>query len=290
MIDTDMEAIHPQTQIGLVSLTVADFGRSLSYYEQNIGLSLLHQEGNVAVLGTGKRPLLELVEQPGAKLSRGTTGLYHFALLVPSRLELAKTFKHLVDTETPLGGFSDHSVSEAIYLSDPDGNGIEIYRDRPQKEWPRQNGRLQMNTLPLDLQSLIGELNGRSPQWAGLHPNTKMGHIHLHVRDLDEAEDFYSNILGFERIMRYGTAAGFVSAGGYHHHIGLNTWAGKDAPPPPQGAVGLRHYHIILPAQAALDTVASRLHAHDIPVEPRDNGLFLRDPSQNGIMLKGQSS
>ncbi|VAW31264.1 Glyoxalase family protein [hydrothermal vent metagenome] len=281
-----METIHPQTQIGLVSLTVADFGRSLPYYQGSIGLKLLRQDGNVVQMGVGKRPLLELVEQPEAMLPRGTTGLYHFALLVPSRLELAKTFKNLVDSKTDLGGFSDHSVSEALYLSDPDGNGIEIYRDRPPEEWPRQNGRLQMNTQPLDLQSLMGELNGRSPQWQGLHPDTKMGHIHLHIRDLDEAEDFYCNKLGFERIMRYGAAAGFVSAGGYHHHIGLNSWAGQGAAAPPANAAGLRHFQILLPTQTALDTVKHRLQANNLSTESHHDGLFLHDPSQNRILLK----
>jgi catechol 2,3-dioxygenase len=281
-----MEAIHPNTQIGLVSLTVADFGRSLPYYIQNIGLKLLSREDNVALLGAAERPLLELVEKPGATLPRGTTGLYHFALLVPSRLELAKTFKNLVDTETPLGGFSDHSVSEAIYLSDPDGNGIEIYRDRPRDEWPWQNGRLQMNTLPLDLQSLMGELNGRSPQWQGIHDGTKMGHIHLHIRNVDEAEQFYCDILGFDRIMRYGPSAGFVSAGGYHHHIGLNTWAGAGAPPPPATAAGLRSYQIILPSQTALDVVVQRLKENALAHEPQDSGIALQDPSKNNLLLK----
>lgn len=284
-----MEMIDPQTQLGIVSLKVADFRQSLPYYTQNIGLRLLQQEENKAILGTTERPLLELVELPGATLPRGTTGLYHFALLVPSRLELAKTFKNLIDTKTPLGGFSDHSVSEAIYLSDPDGNGIEIYRDRQRDEWPRLNGRLQMNTMPLDLQSLIGELNGRSPAWQGIHPGTKIGHIHLHIRDLDEAEAFYSGVLGFERIMRYGAAAGFVAAGGYHHHIGLNTWAGKGAPPPSAEAVGLRHYQIILPTESALEAVTARLAKNNVAVEQQPDGLFLHDPSQNGILLKVQA-
>ena len=290
MMDTTMETIHSQTQIGLVSLTVANFGRSLPYYERNIGLKLLRREGNVALLGTAERPLLELVEQPDATLPRGTTGLYHFALLVPSRLVLAKTFKNLVDTETPLGGFSDHGVSEAIYLSDPDGNGIEIYRDRPRHEWPRQNGRLQITTLPLDLQNLIGELNGRSPQWQGLQPDTKMGHIHLHIRDLNEAENFYTKVLGFEHVSRYGTTAGFVSAGGYHHHIGLNTWAGQGVSAPPRGAVGLRYYQIIVPSQTALDPIKKRLIESNVSVESCDEGLSLHDPSQNGIILKVQAS
>lgn len=281
-----MKAIHPNTHIGLVSLTVADFGRSLPYYTRNIGLKLLSRDGQAATLGTAERPLLELVEQPGAILPRGTTGLYHFALLVPSRLELARTFKNLVDNETPLSGFSDHSVSEAIYLSDPDGNGIEIYRDRQREEWPRQNGRLQMNTLPLDLQSLVGELNGQSREWHGLHDGTTMGHIHLHIRDVDEAEAFYCDILGFERVMRYGPSAGFVAAGGYHHHIGLNTWAGKDAPPPPTGSAGLRFYQIVLPTQAALETRLPRLQENKVIYQNLDSGLALQDPSGNNLQLK----
>ncbi len=280
-----MEAIHPNTQIGLVSLTVADFGRSLPYYTRNIGLKLLSREDQVAILGTAERPLLELIEQPGVTLPRNTTGLYHFALLVPSRLELAKTFKNLVETETPLGGFSDHSVSEAIYLSDPDGNGIEIYRDRLREEWPMQNGRLQMNTLPLDLQSLIGELNGQAHDWRGLHDGTKMGHIHLHIRNVAEAEAFYCDILGFERIMRYGPSAGFIAAGGYHHHIGLNTWAGAGAPPPPAGSAGLRYFQIMLPTQAALEAVAQRLQEQDVAYEKQDGSLALQDPSENHLRL-----
>jgi catechol 2,3-dioxygenase len=280
-----MEAIHPKTQIGLVSLTVADFDRSLHYYTRNIGLKLLNRQDQVAILGTAERPLLELIEKPDATLPRGTTGLYHFALLVPSRLELARTFKNLVDAETPLGGFSDHSVSEAIYLSDPDGNGIEIYRDRRREEWPVQNGRLQMNTLPLDLQSLIGELNGKSREWHGLHDGTKMGHIHLHIRNVDEAEAFYCDILGFERIMRYGPSAGFVSAGGYHHHIGLNTWAGKGAPPPPEGSAGLRYFQILLPSQDALTAVEQRLMENSVSYEQKDGSLTVQDPSKNNLLL-----
>ena len=280
-----MDTIHPQTQIGVTFLKVTDVARSISYYTHNIGLTLLSQEARTAVLGTTERPLLELTEQPNAVTASNTTGLYHFALLVPNRLELAKTFKNLVDTDTPLGGFSDHSVSEAIYLSDPDGNGIEIYRDRSREEWPRQNGRLQMDTLPLDLQSLIGELKGHSYEWQGLHPGTKMGHIHLHIRNVEEAEDFYCDVLGFERVMRYGPSAAFVSAGGYHHHIGLNTWAGVGAPPPPPQAVGLRYYQILLPSPAATEEVIKRLDNKQIPYAKQNNGILLSDPSQNQILL-----
>ncbi|WP_420631265.1 VOC family protein [Candidatus Leptofilum sp.] len=285
-----MKAIHPRTQIGLVSLKVADLGRSLPFYTHNIGLKLLQQEGNTAVLGTTERPLLELIEQPGATPPGGTTGLYHFALLVPSRLELARVFKNLVETRTRFQGFSDHSVSEAIYLGDLDGNGIEIYRDRQREAWPMQNGRLQMGTLPLDLESLAGELNGRPEPWTGIHPNTVMGHIHLHVRDLDEAEDFYCNSLGFERVMRYGASAGFVSAGGYHHHIGLNTWAGRGVPASSPEAVGLRHYQILLPDQPALDAVTERMAKSGIAHKTEAKSFIVGDPSQNEIVLKVATS
>jgi catechol 2,3-dioxygenase len=147
-----------------------------------------------------------------------------------------------------------------------------------------------MNTLPLDLQSLIGELNGRSPKWHGLHDGTKMGHIHLHIRNVDEAEQFYSDILGFDRMMRYGPSASFVSAGGYHHHIGLNTWAGAGAPPPPAGSAGLRSYEIILPTQTALETVAHRLQENGVAYGKQDGRITLQDPSKNNLLLKVQTS
>ena len=285
-----MEAIHEKTHIGLVSLKVADFGRSLPFYTCNIGLKLLQQDGDTAVLGTTQRPLLELIQQPNATPPGGTTGLYHFALLVPNRLELSRTFKNLVETRTRFQGFSDHSVSEAIYLGDPDGNGIEIYRDRKRNEWPMVNGRLNMGTLPLDLDDLASELTPQNANWTGIHPGTVMGHIHLHVRDLDEAENFYVNILGFERIMRYGPSAGFVAAGGYHHHIGLNTWAGVGVSAPPPEMAGLRYYHILLPNQAALDAVAKRLDANKITYTNQPEELIVRDPSQNEIRLKLDAS
>ena len=149
-----------------------------------------------------------------------------------------------------------------------------------------QNGRLQMNTLPLDLQSLIGELNGQARQWHGLHDGTQMGHIHLHIRNVDEAEQFYCDILGFDRIMRYGPSAAFVSAGGYHHHIGLNTWAGAGAAPPPAGSAGLRYYVIVLPTQTALDAVVHRLQQNDVAYTEQDGRITLQDPSKNNVQLK----
>lgn len=278
--------IHPNTKIGAVYLTVSDFGRSLPYYQHNIGLKLHRQEGDMAYLGAGGRDLLALRELPSAIHPHRTTGLYHFAILVPSRLELALTLKHLVDTETRIGGASDHLVSEALYLSDPDGNGIEIYRDRPRQEWPLVNGQIEMDTIAFDVESVLGELHGRDHTWAGLHADTTIGHIHLHVSHLSEAEAFYTQVLGFDLVTRYGPSAAFVSAGGYHHHIGLNTWAGVGAPPPPSGSVGLNWYEILLPDEEALMATAVRLQNAHIPTEQRADGLFLRDPAQNGILLR----
>lgn len=247
----------------------------------------------MAYLGTGERDLLALRELPSATRPQRTTGLYHFAILVPSRLELAQTLKHLIDTETRIGGASDHLVSEALYLSDPDGNGIEIYRDRPRNEWPIVNGRIEMDTQPFNVESVLGELHGRAVQsrdliWNGLHADAAIGHIHLHVSHLSEAEAFYTQVLGFDLITRYGPSAAFVSAGGYHHHIGLNTWAGVGAPPPPPESVGLDWYEILLPDEETLMDTAVRLQNAHIPTEQRENGLFLRDPAQNGIVLRVQ--
>ncbi len=283
--------IHPDTKIGAVHLTVSDFGRSLPYYQHNIGLKLHRLEGDVAYLGAGGRDLLALKELRSALYPQRVTGLYHFAILVPSRLELALTLKHLIETETRIGGASDHLVSEALYLSDPDGNGIEIYRDRPRHEWPLLGGQIQMDTKQFDVESVLGELHGltvhgRDLTWNGLHPDTTIGHIHLHVSHLPEAEAFYTQVLGFDLIMHYGPSAAFVSAGGYHHHIGLNTWAGVGAPPPPPGSVGLDWYEIVLPDEEALAATAVRLQNAHIPTEQHDNGLFLRDPAQNGIVLR----
>lgn len=279
-------SIHPDTTLGPVVLTVADLSRSLDFYRDRLGFELHRQQDGAAVLGAGGTDLLELVEQPGAQKFPRTTGLYHFAVLTPSRLALAQSLRRLIETETPVQGFADHLVSEAIYLPDPDGSGIEIYRDRPRDQWPRINGQLQMATDPIDLDGILGELAGHEEGWTGLHPDTIIGHMHLHVRDVDEAEYFYHEVLGFDRIMRYGPSAAFLSAGGYHHHIGLNTWAGVGAPPPPPDSVGLRWFTIQLPDLASRDAIVDRIRRAGVTIEERNDGLFLRDPSHNGIMLR----
>lgn len=278
-------SIHPNTSIGRVSLKVADLGHSLDFYQRSLGFTVHHRENGSASLGAGGPDLLELVEQTGARQMRGTTGLYHYAVRVPSRTQLAFSLKNILQTQTLVQGFSDHLVSEAIYLPDPDGNGIEIYRDRPRDQWPRENGKLRMATDPLDLDDLLSELDGHAENWSGLHSDTIIGHVHLHVRDIPEAERFYRDVLGFDLVLRYGPSAAFLSAGGYHHHIGVNTWAGAGAPPPPEDAVGLRWFEISSPSQDALEQVAGQARQAGYTLEEREEGLYLRDPSENGILL-----
>jgi catechol 2,3-dioxygenase len=279
-------SIHPQTTIGLVHLVVADLQRSLTFYQQILGFQLHRREDSHALLGAGGADLVALSEVPGARPARGTTGLYHFAILVPSRGHLAQSLARLEETATAVQGYADHLVSEAIYLADPDGNGVEIYRDRPRAEWPYRHGRLQMASDPLDVDGLLAEAAEQAETWRGLDPATTIGHIHLHVADLRQAEAFYTNVLGFDLILRYGPSAAFVSAGGYHHHIGLNTWAGAGAPPPPPGSAGLRWVTVLLPNRAELERLLQQIRQAGHEASERDEGFYMVDPSANGIMLK----
>lgn len=281
------QTIAPATTIGEIEIYVAELQRALHYYQDGLGFKLIRQDGGQAVLGAGERRLLTLLEKPGARHVPNTTGLYHFAILLPSRRALAEVLFHLAEGGTEIEGASDHGVSEALYLTDPDGNGIELYRDRRRHDWPVDDlGKVQMGVEALDVDSLVLELKDGVAEWQGLPDKTVIGHVHLHVRDLLEAEKFYTRVLGFQLMLRYASGAIFVSAGGYHHHIGLNTWAGKGAPPPPADATGLRWFEILLPDLPALEAIQARLAEAGIPSEPQDGGLLIHDPSQNGILLK----
>lgn len=280
-------SLPPTTTIGAVALTVSNLERSLAFYQNHLGLALISRENGQTRLGAGEHTFLLLAEEPGARHPGRTTGLYHFAILTPSRLALAKSLQRLADTKTPVSGFSDHGVSEAIYLSDPDGNGIEIYRDRPVTEWPFENGQLQMVSDPLDVEGILAELQGKDEPWTGLHPDTVLGHMHLHVADIPRAVQFYRDVIGFDVMQYFGNSAGFLSAGGYHHHLGINTWNGVGAPPPPPGSVGLRWYTIVLPGRKEVEQVVDRVHGAGLSVEERAEGVFLRDPSQNALILTG---
>jgi len=281
-------AIHPATSMGAVRLTVSDLARSRAFYEQALGLSSVEQEdGSIALAVAGERPLVELRgERSAPPLDPRATGLYHLAILVPSRADLGFALARLAQARWPLDGASDHLVSEALYLSDPDGNGIEIYRDRPRDEWRYVNGQLAMNTLPLDLPSVLGEIVDAPSLQPEAPPGTSIGHVHLQVSDLGEAEDFYRGILGFEVTVRGYPGALFVAAGGYHHHLGLNTWRSLAAGPPAPGGVGLRDFEITLPDRDELERVLARLQAAGIDVTPDGDGSSIRDPSGNGIRLR----
>jgi catechol 2,3-dioxygenase len=278
-------SIDPRTAVGSVSLTVSDLQRSRQFYERVVGVRGIDREdGSLAFGGPGGVPFLELHEDSSAPpLDHGATGLFHFAVLMPSRAELARSLRRIAEARWPLSGASDHLVSEALYLSDPDGNGIEIYRDRPREQWPVREGSLQMATLPLDLDDILRESpeSGEQP----VPPDTRLGHVHLQVSELEQSERFYSEILGFDVTVRGYPGALFVSAGGYHHHIGLNTWNSAGAGPPRPGSIGLRSFEVLLPDRSSLERTLERVRAAGLDGEAVDGGMLIRDPSGNGVLL-----
>jgi catechol 2,3-dioxygenase len=275
-----------QTMLGAVELTVKDLDRSVAFYSERLGFEEHGRDGRSAALG-GKdgESFLRLAENPAASPARRSTGLYHFAILVPTRRDLAQSLARLASTRTALQGASDHGVSEALYLADPDENGIEIYSDRAREDWPRQDGSLVMRTDPLDLEDLFGEIEDSAAS-APLPAGTRLGHVHLHVADLDAALAFYRDVVGFELQQFYGSQAAFVSAGGYHHHVGLNTWRGVGAPPPPPGATGLRHFEVRLPDEAALGALGSRLREAGFAASGGAPTLRVADPSANALLFR----
>ncbi|HET9102570.1 MAG TPA: VOC family protein [Solirubrobacteraceae bacterium] len=277
--------LPPATTVGAVHLTVSDLERSLDYYGRAVGLTVLARDGNSASLGAGGRELLVLVQEPGARPASGHTGLYHFALLLPERVDLAGWLAHAARDRVPLTGLSDHFVSEALYLSDPDGHGIEIYWDHPREVWEGQVSE-RMTTLPLDVDNLLGELQEpQSAPFEGLPATTVMGHVHLKVARVPETIAFYRDVLGFALMAQLGPYAAFLSAGGYHHHLGANTWESAGASPPPPGAAALRHASILLPEAAARDAVIERLETAGTPVRAEEAGPMIDDPSGNALLL-----
>ncbi len=279
------DTLDPRTSLGLVSLTVSDMARSLEFYQEALGLQVQRRQEGTIYLGAGAQDLVALSETPHAVKAARTSGLYHFALLVPSRQALAYAIQRLLAHNAAMTGGADHGVSEAIYLDDPDGNGIEIYRDRPRSAWPRANGALAMTTDPLDVRGILAEAEGTPvpPEW--LEPATVLGHMHLHVAHLDEAIEFYRRVVGLELQMRYGSAAAFLSAGGYHHHVGLNTWNGVGAPPPPAESIGMRHFTMRLANAEELGRLRQRLETAQAAYEVTGDGLLVRDPSSNTVLF-----
>ncbi len=277
--------ISPDTAVGPVHLAVAQLERSLDYYRNAVGLEVLAAGEGRASLGAGGRELLVLVEEPGARPARGSTGLYHFALLVPQRRDLAAWLAHAARDGVRLVGLSDHFVSEALYLSDPDEHGIEIYWDRPRAHWA---GRVaaRMTTLPLDVDDLLSELDAPADEpFEGLSARTVMGHVHLKVANVPATINFYRDGLGFAVMATLGRQAVFFGAGGYHHHIGANTWESASAGAPPAGSAALRLATIVVPDAAERERALGRLAA--LGHEQRDGGTdpVVVDPSGNPLAI-----
>jgi catechol 2,3-dioxygenase len=282
-------SIDPATSMGAVRLTVADLEGMRDFYRDAIGLAELAGDHDLVRLGADSQSIVELVGDSDAPpRPRGTSGLFHLAILVPTRADLARALQRVAEAGWRLSGASDHLVSEALYLSDPEGNGIELYRDRPRDQWPVRDGVLQMDTLPLDLNGLLDELR-REEASAGMPAGTRIGHVHLNVGDLRAAEAFYSGALGFDVTVRGYPGALFVSAGGYHHHLGLNTWAGEGAPPPPEGSRGLRQFEIRLPGTEQLAAEEDRLREAGFEPARDDNRVGITDPSGNLVVLSNSA-
>ena len=281
-----MGELPADARLGAIRLRVGDLDRLRRFYEEAIGLQALPGNGAVAVLAVGDGdPLVELVADADAPpRPPHTTGLFHLAILVPTRVDLARAIRRVAATGWRLSGASDHLVSEALYLSDPEGNGIELYRDRPREAGPRAGGDIRMDTLPLDLGSLLAEDDAGSLD-TGMPDGTTLGHVHLQVADLAAAERFWADALGLDVTVRGYPGALFVSAGGYHHHVGLNTWAGIGAPPPPEGAQGLVRFELVLPDADAVREAGQRL-ASVASVELVDDGVLAADPSGNTVLVR----
>lgn len=288
--------ISPDTKPGYVHLNVANLKRQLAFYQQILGLQLRWRDEASAGLGTADADLVRLTEIPNGRRYYGVTGLYHFALLFPDRRELARAIARLFAIRWP-NYPTDHVMTKTTYLDDPEGNNIELYCESPEDgifafnengdfyaRWA--DGRLSNGREPLDLKALFSHLGPEDRLDQSVPPETRMGHFHLYVADLDETMRFYHEELGFDNMgLARSFRMGMVSAGGYHHHISFNTWQGVGAPPPPPDALGLRCFTFNLPHQDELERLAARLSAAGIPFERQAEGLWVRDPSHNSLLL-----
>jgi catechol 2,3-dioxygenase len=279
-----MEQFHqgPNIYVGEVNIKVKNLDYSVTFYQNIIGLQLLEQSERKAVLtADGQTPLLTL-EEPVDVIPKQEhmSGLYHFAILLPTRADLGDFLRHLILTGYPLGA-ADHYVSEALYLNDPDGNGIEVYRDRPSLEWTWKTDLVEMATEELDAEGILAESGA---EWKGLPSGTIMGHIHLHVGDLEKAKEFYIKGIGFEVVSYYPQAV-FLSSGRYHHHVAINTWQGSGAPTPPENSVGLNWYSLVFPNNEAREKVMKQLEQIGAPLKKEGTFYVTNDPAGNQIRL-----
>lgn len=299
-VETPTEfSIHPKTLIGEVSLNVADLERQIAFYRDYLGLTLQWQKGDQAALGASASAasptLVHLKHQPAFRRYRGVTGMYHFAVLLPSQRELARALGRLMALQYSSSP-TDHIMTKTTYLDDPEGNGLELYAESPEDgAWSmadgqyvtrRADGTRSSGREPLDVEALMSHLTEEDRLDTPAPAETRIGHVHLHVRDLDEAVAFYHGVLGFDvQGAARAFKMAFLSAGGYHHHIGLNTWQGEGAPVVPADALGVRHFSVVLPNKAELDRVVRRVREGGVAIQETDVGLLVRDPSQNGVML-----
>jgi catechol 2,3-dioxygenase len=271
------DTLPAATTVGPVTLRVAEAGRSLAWYRDMIGLEVIEQTGERIALGAGGKPFLILEVRPGTTPRvEETTGLYHFAILVPDRPALAAVLARIAARDVRLGA-SDHLVSEALYIWDPDGNGNEIYRDRPREEWTWESGFVRMATIPLNLRSLLADAPAGGADTRRVPAGTRMGHVHLQVGDLERAKRFYSDVFGFVQTAGRGGAI-FLSAGGYHHHLGCNIWHSHHAPHPLPTAAGLEEWVVELPDVTSLAAAKARFEATGVATERAEGGFRVRDP------------
>jgi catechol 2,3-dioxygenase len=278
------------THLGAVELTVTSLDRAIAFYQDAIGLRLQRREDPVAAMGAGGEELVVLHEEPGARPPARHAGLYHFALLFPTREELARAVLRVAQARVPIDGASDHGTHEALYLHDPDGNGIELAADFPRERWPDLSGPggYGAGPAPLDVDDLLATVAGEPPAPRAAE-GLRMGHVHLHVGDLEAATRFYRDGLGFEVVTDLGTAV-FVAAGGYHHHVGFNVWRGRGVGPAPADAVGLRHWTLHVAGEDELDAVRARLSELGVATEERAGGVLARDPSGIAVLVSAGRS
>lgn len=281
-------SLPADAHIGRVHLKISKLEPALRFYSGLLGFEISAINERYAALSptVGGTALLELSEVAGAmRKPPRTSGLFHVAIRLPTRAALGMLLQRLLENEYPLQGGADHLVSEAVYLADPDGNGLELYCDRPRQSWQWRGQQVAMSTEPVDAQGLLEAAALEAPM-PGIHPETDIGHIHLQAADLERSEAFYCGLFGFQATQRDYPGALFVSAGGYHHHIGLNIWAGRGAPPPPANAVGLKSFQVALPQAAQRQKLIERLQEGGIPLYPQSDGsLQLQDPDGNTIEI-----
>ncbi|MDN4600439.1 VOC family protein [Paenibacillus sp. F6_3S_P_1C] len=279
--------IPATTHLGEVSLRISNLERSIQFYTEVVGLKLLERSEKVATLtADGKQSLLRLEQLTDAVTMpvRSTSGLYHFAILLPDRKSLGLALRNLAESGIEIGQ-GDHLVSEAFYISDPDHNGIEIYADRARDTWKRDaDNNYIMSSDPVDVDSLFA-LAANEP-WQGLPAGTVIGHVHFHVRSLEESRRFYTGVLGFDIVGNFANmSALFVSAGGYHHHIGLNIWAGAGAPVNPDNATGIDYFTIIYDGKEPLEQAVEQLRQSNASIEQQGTDWFTVDPQNIRIRL-----